>query len=73
MNIKDLKEKLTALGIPAAAYSLNDDRREADIISLRECNGKWEVFYFDIYRHKDGIHRFENESDACWYIFCQFQ
>lgn len=71
MNIKDLKEKLEELGIKASYYSLYGDLK-SDSIILYHNYSKWKVFYLDDRggRHPMGI--FDNEEDACRFIYTEF-
>jgi hypothetical protein len=68
MDIKSLEEKLQVLGVRNSYYSLYGDLKPDSII-LYQNYRKWEVFYLDERggRHPMGI--FDNENDACVFIY----
>jgi len=72
MNIKTLEKKLQELGIRDSYYSLYGELK-SDSIILCHNYYIWEVFYFDERggRHPMGI--FENEVDACYFIFKELE
>ncbi len=72
MNIDDLKNRLIEMQINPLYYSLNEGLK-SDSLILSIYYNKWEVFYMDERggRHDEII--FNNENDACVYIYNRFK
>lgn len=68
MNIFDLQNELNKLGIPKSWYSINEGLK-SDAHILQEIYGKWHYYYFDERGNRENEKIFENESQACDYIY----
>lgn len=68
MNVSCLIQKLDEIGVPKRYYSINGNLLP-DTCILNQVYGKWEYFYFDEKGNKDDYRMFDNESDACEYMF----
>lgn len=68
MNVEYLVKKLDEIGVPKRYYSINGDLL-ADTYILNQIYGKWEYFYFDEKGNKNDCKTFDNENDACIYLF----
>ena len=71
MNLDDLKERLIKMKINPLYYSLNDGLKSDSLILTIYFN-KWEVFYMDERGNKHDELIFNNENDACVYIYNRF-
>lgn len=71
MNVKELIIKLDEEKIPQRWYSINGNL-SSDIYVLRQVYNYWEFFYVDERGDQNNDYRrFENEEDACNYLFEQ--
>lgn len=68
MNVSCLIKELEKLGIPSNYYSINGSL-QPDIYVLNEIYGMWEFFYFDERGGKSNYKKFDNEEDACIYLY----
>jgi hypothetical protein len=68
MTIDELIAKLDKLGIPESYYSLFGSLK-ADSIILHHSYHEWQVFYYDERGGTNAMRIFNNESDACEYIY----
>lgn len=68
MNIAELKDELDKLGVPHSFYSINGFLT-GDTHILNRVYTYWEYFYFDEKGNEIGYRRFENENDACTYLY----
>ena len=68
MNIQELKNKLNKLNISENWYSINGGLK-TDAYILDYVHGKWIFFYFDEKGNREDEKEFDNEDDACTYIF----
>lgn len=72
MNIVDLREKLIELQVNPSYYSLYQGLK-SDAIILDSYHNKCEVFYIDERGGKHDELIFDNENDACLYIYNRFK
>ena len=68
MNVSCLIKELEKLGVPSNYYSINGSLLP-DIYVLNEIYGTWEFFYFDERGGKSNYKKFDNEEDACIYLY----
>lgn len=68
MNVSCLIKELEKLGVPSNYYSINGNL-QPDIYVLNEIYGMWEFFYFDERGGKSNYKKFDNEEDACIYLY----
>lgn len=68
MNVQELQEKLIALGVPSNYYSINNSI-SADTYILNKVYDYWEFFYVDERGGQNDYRKFNNENDACLYMF----
>jgi hypothetical protein len=71
MNLNNLKETLIKMKINPLYYSLNEGLKSDSLILTINYN-KWEVFYMDERGNKHDELIFNNENDACVYIYNRF-
>lgn len=71
MNKNDLREKLQQEGIRPDAYCLNGGLPN-ESYCLNESNNQWEVYYSER-GNKSGLKVFDNENDACQYLYQQIK
>ena len=70
MDCKQLKDKLTELGIRLDAYSLGNDSDESYCLERNRHNGMWEVYYSER-GQKNAWKIFAEKSDACQYLLSE--
>lgn len=72
INKEILEIKLRELGVEQSSYSLNNELT-ADCTILYHSYNEWEVFYLDERgeRHQKGL--FDNEEDACIFLYELFK
>lgn len=68
MNTISLVEELNKIGVPVRYYSINGDLI-SDTYILNQVHDKWEFFYFDEKGNKNDCKIFNNENDACMYLY----
>ncbi len=68
MNVSCLIQKLDEIGVPKRFYTINGDL-SPDTCVLNQVYGKWEYFYYDEKGNYNEYRTFENENDACTYMF----
>ena len=68
MNVAELKVELEKLGVPQNFYSINGFLT-GDTHILNHVHTYWEYYYFDEKGCETGYRRFENENDACIYLY----
>jgi hypothetical protein len=72
MNVDDLKNRLIEMQINPLYYSL-DGGLKSDSLILNIYYNKWEVFYMDERGGKHDELIFNNENEACMYIYNRFK
>lgn len=72
MRIEDIKEKLVELQVDSTYYSLNEGLK-SDALILNIFHNNWEVFYMDEKGSKHDELIFNNENEACEYIYNRFK
>ena len=68
MDIQELKNKLMEIGVPNYYYSINGNI-SSDTYILNKVYNYWEFFYLDERGGRNDYQRFDNERDACVYMF----
>jgi len=68
VNVSCLIKELKKLGVPSNYYLINGSLLP-DIYVLNEIYGTWEFFYFDERGGKSNYKKFDNEEDACIYLY----
>lgn len=68
MTIVEFKKKLKQLNIPKSWYSIDGDIK-SDTHILNKVHTYWEYFYFDEKGEEQGYVRFDNEAEACDYLY----
>ncbi len=71
MKKQELERQLAELGVRAGFYSLNGELLPDRVVLYQNYN-RWEVFYFDEKGNREDFHSFDNETDACDYIYRYF-
>lgn len=71
MNIKELKKALKKAKIPAEFYNLEGKGRDDERLCLIQENSKWVVYYLERGVRTTELF-FDNEEDACSYIYESF-
>ena len=68
VNITELKKILKKAKIPTEYYNLDEEGRDDERLCLKKEKSKWVVYYLERgVRTTEQI--FDNEEDACDYIF----
>lgn len=67
MNKAQLRRKLMSVGVPSNAYSL-EGGLPSEAYCLNRNGAAWEVYYSER-GEKTGLRTFDNESEACEYLY----
>ena len=68
MTVEELKKQLDAIGVPDDLYSLLIGGFPNEAWCLIKNEDGWEVYYSERGQKSD-VQQFENESEACEYLF----
>lgn len=68
MTVEELKKQLDAIGVPDDLYSLLIGGFPNEAYCLIKNEDGWEVYYSERGQKSDA-QQFENESEACEYLF----
>ena len=68
MTVEELKKQLDAIGVPDDLYSLLIGGFPNEALCLIKNEDGWEVYYSERGQKSD-VQQFENESEACEYLF----
>ncbi len=68
MTVEELQIELDKLGVSRSFYSING-HLSSDTHILNQVYTYWEYFYFDERGNTRNYRKFENEKDACEYLF----
>lgn len=68
MTVEELQIELDNLGVPQSFYSING-HLSADTYMLNQVYTYWEYFYFDERGNTRDYRKFEDEKDACKYLY----
>lgn len=72
MTVEELQIELDNLGVPQSFYSING-HLSADTYMLNQVYTYWEYFYFDERGNTRDYRKFEDEKDACKYLYEKFK